>query len=551
MSSNQSSQNRYQTVINGANIAVLLLDEKGVLLEANKKAEELTGYPAKDLIGMNVERLDSGASLSEHSASTRNQSRQGQNFVCDATLRRKNGTLIPVEIRGSSTVYDAKEACLLIVTDITERRKTEQAFRASRDWAEHIFRLVPSAIFTVDTNGNITSFNKQAEEITGYRAEEVMGKNCTVFAMSPCSTKCGLFQCELVEPIIGKICTIRRKDGALLTAAKNLDLLRDEKGNIVGGVESFEDITRRKRAEEALKASEERYRTLAEAAHDMIFIINRDGYIEYVNYFVSEHIGLNQDEAVGLSVEDFFPPETARQLGESLGDVMKHGKPFYGESALPLARGELWIGTRLTPIRNEAGEISAVLGISRDITERKRSEKIIEHMAYYDSLTDLPNRMFFTEQLNSAIMLAQRNQEMMAVIFLDLDNFKTVNDTLGHCVGDQLLQDVSGRLKECLRESDFIARFGGDEFVLLLTQIDCAKDASQVAQKIFEAMRPPFDLDGHEFHITTSIGISLYPNHGQDARFLLKNADAALYYAKEQGRNNHQFYSSTLAVKAS
>ena len=551
MSSNQSSQERYQTVVNDANIAVLLLDGKGDLLDANKKAEELTGYSAKELIGMNIERLYSGASLFDRVTSTQNESQREQYFICDTSFRCKNGTLMPVEIRGSLTAYDAKEVCLLIVTDITEQKKTEQALRVSKDWAEHIFRLVPSAIFTVDLKGKITSFNKQAEEITGYSAAEVMGKTCTLFALAPCSTKCGLFQCELDEPIIGKICKIRRKDGELITASKNLDLLRDEQGNIVGGVESFEDITRRKLAEEALKASEQRYRTLAEAAHDMIFILDRDGYVTYVNSCAAQSLGLKRDDVVGRAIRELFPPEAAERQKTNLDKVFESGESFYSEETMTSSRGELWIGTRLTPISDEAGKISAVLGISRDITERKKSEEMIKYMAYYDSLTDLPNRMFFTEQLNSAIMLAQRNQEMLAVIFLDLDNFKTVNDTLGHCAGDQLLQDVSGRLKACLRESDFIARFGGDEFVLLLTQIDCAKDASQVAQKIFEAIKPPFNLDGHEFQITTSIGVSLYPNDGQDARFLLKNADAALYRAKEQGRNNHQFYSPSQAVKAS
>lgn len=551
MLSNRSSQERYQTVIHGANIAILLIDAKGDLLEVNQKAEVLTGYSARELTGMNIDQLDSGMSISERAALDENESRHERYFNCDAPLRCKNGDMIPVRIRGSVTGFEADEVCLLIVTDITDQYKTEQALRASKDWAEHIFRLVPSAIFTVDPKGNITSFNKQAEEITGYSADEVLGKNCTVFAMPPCSTKCGLFQCELDEPMIGKICTIRKKDGELLTASKNLDLLRDEQGNIVGGVESFEDITRRKRAEESLRESEERYRTLAEAAHDMIFIIDRDGRVEYVNCFAAEHLGLNQGDLIGRLVAELFPPETALGFGKNLGEVIKCGQPFYGEANMLTARGELWIGTRLTPIKNEAGEISAVLGISRDITERKKSEEVIKHMAYYDSLTDLPNRMFFTEQLNSAISSAHRNQEMMAVVFLDLDNFKAVNDTLGHCVGDQLLRDAGRRLKDCLRESDFIARFGGDEFVLLLTQINCAQDAEQVAQKVFEAMKPPFNLDGHEFHVTTSIGISLYPNDGQDASFLLRNADAALYYAKEQGRNNYQFYSPSLAAKAS
>ncbi|MDI6817308.1 MAG: PAS domain S-box protein [Actinomycetota bacterium] len=540
-----------RALIDNANIAILLIDSRGNLLEANKKAEELTGYTCEELISLNTSQRHREKELTSIIASIKDEARKNPCFSYSTSLERKDGATIPVEIRGSLITYADEEICLSMITDITERRRTEQALLDAKEWVEHIYRLVPSAIFTVDLNGCITSFNKQAEEITGYSAEEVIGKNCTVFALAPCSTRCGLFKCDMDEPIIGKICAIKRRDGQLLTVSKNLDLLRDVDGNTIGGVESFEDITRRKLAEEALKASEERYRTLAEAAHDMIFILDRDGYVTYVNSCAAESLGLKQDDVVGKSIRELFPSEVAKRHNTNLDKVFKSGESFYSEEMMPSSKGELWIGTRLTPIKSEVGEISAVLGISRDITERKKSEELITHMAYYDPLTNLPNRMFFTERLDSAISYAHRNKEMLAVLFLDLDNFKKVNDTLGHCMGDQLLQDVSCRLQECLRESDVIARFGGDEFVLLLTQINCAQDAAQVAQKIFEAIKPPFDLDGREFFTTTSIGISLYPNDGQDARFLLKNADAALYYAKEQGRNNFQFYSPALAAKAS
>jgi len=185
-----------------------------------------------------------------------------------------------------------------------------------------------------------------------------------------------------------------------------------------------------------------------------------------------------------------------------------------------------------------------------DITERKKAEEMLNSMAYYDSLTGLSNRILFNDRLGLALAQARRTKEMLAVLYIDLDNFKAINDTLGHAVGDRLLQLVGRRLKDCLRDGDTIARLGGDEFVVLLPQIRCAEDATVVATKLLESFGLPFDLDNNELFITTSIGISLYPYDGDDTETMLKNADTALYRAKEHGKNNYQLYTSAMNAKA-
>jgi len=182
--------------------------------------------------------------------------------------------------------------------------------------------------------------------------------------------------------------------------------------------------------------------------------------------------------------------------------------------------------------------------------QRKRAEETVEHQAHYDWLTDLPNRMLFVDRLTLALANANRYRKMLAVLFVDLDRFKTIVDTLGHATGDRLLRGVAERLRSCLEKGDTLARLGGDEFVVLLPQIQRADKAVKLAQKILEGLKPSFNFDGHDLHITTSIGISLYPYDGEDADTLLKNADTALYRAKEQGRNNYQLYTPAMNARA-
>lgn len=186
-----------------------------------------------------------------------------------------------------------------------------------------------------------------------------------------------------------------------------------------------------------------------------------------------------------------------------------------------------------------------------DITERKRTEQKLKYQAFHDLLTGLPNRAWFNRQLTIALSNAKRQEVSLAVLFLDLDGFKNINDTLGHSIGDQLLQHFAKRLTSCIREGDTVCRWGGDEFVVVLPQIPDADDVIKLAQRILEILKQPFEIQAQQFYIKTSMGIAIYPQDGEDGESLLKNADAALYRAKEQGRNHYQFYSSTMTSKAS
>ncbi|CAG0995013.1 partial putative signaling protein, partial [Methylophilaceae bacterium] len=194
------------------------------------------------------------------------------------------------------------------------------------------------------------------------------------------------------------------------------------------------------------------------------------------------------------------------------------------------------------PLRHEDGSIYALCGISTDITERKDIEEHMRHMAQYDGLTHLPNRALFSDRLQQALAAAKRERNHLALMFLDLDKFKPINDTYGHAVGDLLLKEAAQRIQDCLRASDTAARIGGDEFVVLLPIIEAEQDAGMVGEKIRNALIQPFELAGHTLHISSSIGVAVYPQHGADEKLLVKSADIAMYHAKKNGRDNVKLY---------
>ena len=197
---------------------------------------------------------------------------------------------------------------------------------------------------------------------------------------------------------------------------------------------------------------------------------------------------------------------------------------------------------RVTERTSELASLNEELQVK--IAERREAEKIIRQMAYYDALTSLPNRILFNDRLGVELAHARRNKQKLAILFLDLDGFKKVNDTMGHTMGDKLLKGIGERLRECVREDDTVARMGGDEFTLLLPGIKHPEGATKVARKVIDSVKQPIALDGRDLNVTTSIGIALYPEDGEDTETLLKNADIAMYRAKDAGRDNFQFYST-------
>ena len=244
----------------------------------------------------------------------------------------------------------------------------------------------------------------------------------------------------------------------------------------------------------------------------------------------------------------FRHPEDAARLAASMEESARTLTRWHIEYRLTLpSQGTRW---RLGDAQPEKLEDGSILwhGFITDITDRKNAEEKIRHMAQYDVLTDLPNRTLLSDRLQLALATAKREQARLALLFLDFDKFKPINDSLGHAIGDLLLKQAALRMQRCMRESDTIARIGGDEFVVLLPVIETEQDATLVAEKIRLALDKPFDIEGHVLNISASIGIAVYPQHGEDEIELSKNADLAMYYAKHNGRNTVTIYHPEMKV---
>jgi len=301
----------------------------------------------------------------------------------------------------------------------------------------------------------------------------------------------------------------------------------------------------RQQVAEALRASEEKYRIMLDESSDPIFTFYPDGQYRYVNRAFANGIGKKLEEIIGRKIWDVFPKEEADKRFAVVKWVFENGESKVIEVRVPRPDGDRYHLTTVKPILDDRRQVISVICISKEITERKIMEDRLAHMAQYDTLTDLPNRALFDDRLRHAITQAKRDQTRLALMFLDLDNFKPINDTFGHQVGDLLLQAAAKRMQDCIRESDTAGRIGGDEFVVLLPILGEGQDALVVAEKIRHSLNQPFELPGYQsLNISSSIGIAIYPDHGSEEIQLAKNADDAMYYAKAHGRNRVQLFQS-------
>ena len=284
---------------------------------------------------------------------------------------------------------------------------------------------------------------------------------------------------------------------------------------------------------------------IVETIREPLLVLDRDLRVVTASRSFYEFFKVKPEETVGQFIYDLGDKQwDISKLRELLETILPQQTAFDNYEVehdfVTIGRRTLLLNAR--QIEREVGKERIILLAIEDITERKKYEEKIQQMAFHDSLTGLPNRKLFSDRLGIVLAQARRNKKKVGIVMLDLDNFKDVNDTLGHDVGDTLLKAVAERLSVILRKSDTVARFGGDEFVLIFPDMEVIEEAIQVVQKIIDRFHKPFLIDTHQLVVTTSIGIAVYPNDGMDEEILMKNADIAMYQAKQAGRARYQLY---------
>ena len=422
-----------------------------------------------------------------------------------------------------------------------------------------LFDAAPDALVVVNAQGQITFANRQTATMFGYAHAELIGQ--AVECLVPQRLRGAHLQQRLrfqaaphQRPMGAGLALFgQRKDGSEFPLDILLSPIDTAQGTQV--LAAMRDLSERKAVLAALYEARERSRVTLESIGDAVFSTETDGNLLYVNPVAERMNGWRCAEALGkplaqvLKIVEHEQREPIRLLPTELapGD----SGSLTGHAILIRRDGsELPVEYTAAPIRDAAGKAAGTVIVLRDITRSRELTRQMAYLAQHDFLTKLPNRLLLNDRLTQAIGFARRCGTQVAVLFLDLDHFKHINDSLGHGIGDRLLQSVAQRLLACVRSSDTVSRTGGDEFVILLAEIEHAEAAAASAEKLIAALAEPQQIAGHDLQVSTSIGISLYPQDGPDAETLIKNADLAMYHAKDSGRNNVQFFTPDMNLRS-
>ncbi len=436
--------------------------------------------------------------------------------------------------------------------DITKLKMAEREVIESHRYLEAVINTVPTPISVKDTEHRFLIVNDAFCAWAEQPREELIGRTDRVVLGDP--QHGGVRDSDLRA--LHSEQTIEYENSLVVGGSLKWNLVRKTGLTRTDGtrvvVSSFIDISHLKAIENQLRLSERRFRDFAEAAGEYVWETDATGVFTFISSRVHSVIGYEDAELVGHTGADFMPPGEYERVIAWVRDNRESDGAFRDlEHRFVTRSGEsLWVQVNAVALNDAQGVFAGFRGTCRNITDRRKAEERISYLATRDPLTDLPNRLLFNDRLEQGLVNARRKREALALMFIDLDRFKNINDSLGHHVGDLLLQEVAVRMGACIRKGDTLSRLGGDEFVVTLEGLQHAEDAAQVAQKIIQALARPVEISGHILTTSCSIGISIFPADADDPAALMKNADTAMYHAKEKGRRNFQFFSREMNIRA-
>ncbi|HEY4998055.1 MAG TPA: EAL domain-containing protein [Usitatibacter sp.] len=538
-------------VVENAPVAIYTTDLDGIVNFWNPAAERTFGFTAEQAIGRNAPFIPEAKKV--EALELRRRVLAGEVLSgLELERERADGTLIVIHGSAAPLRDEADRVTGLLVAcvDVTEERRASAELERHLHFTRALLDAIPSPVYYKDREGRYLTYNRAWSDLFGRGADWIGKTGFDVFG-----PEIGREHQEHDRPLIERPSSttyesgVPGPDGTMHQMLFNKVSFVDQRGDVAGVISVVTDVTRYKQTESALEASEARFRVLTESTIDLISVCDADGTMQYQSGALRQLLGFDPADSVGKNVFDLVHRDDVDHVRAAFRRILETRQLTEPVEFRLRHRDGGWrtfesLGTNC--LTN--AHIRGIVWNSRDVTDRKVIQQRMQHLAYHDNLTGLPNRGLLQDRLARSIARAERSGRKVAVLFIDLDNFKNINDTLGHDVGDELLRQVSRRLAECVRLEDTIARQGGDEFIVLLDNLDEGRNASLVAQKILNALRLPLMLGGTEQHVSGSIGIALYPEDGRDAQTLMKNADTAMFHGKGLGKNTYQYFTSQMNI---
>ncbi len=437
-----------------------------------------------------------------------------------------------------------------IKQELAERQQAEQALRASEERFRYIFDYSKVGMNLVNADYKYLKVNRAFCELTGYSEQELLAHDFNEIT-HPDDIELSLtWVNKLLAGEINHFNLLKRyirKDGGVLHADLTVSAIRDNNGKFMYGIAIIQDVTERIQTQKKLLLLSR----AVENSPATVVITDPEGTIEYVNKKFTAVTGYSLEEAIGQNPRILKSGRQPKEFYKQLWETILAGNEWHGEMYNKKKDGEIFLEqVSISPIRDEHGAISNFVAVKEDITDKRKSEEVIWRQANFDELTGLPNRSMFRERMKQEIKKANRAGLPIALMFIDLDHFKEVNDTLGHDMGDLLLIEAAQRITDCVRTTDIVARLGGDEFTVLLAELDEVGSVERIANCITQKIAAPFRLKEEVGYVSASIGITLFPNDADTIEGLFKNADQAMYVAKNQGRNRHSYFTSAMQEAA-
>jgi diguanylate cyclase (GGDEF)-like protein/PAS domain S-box-containing protein len=538
----RAREQQLRTVVNNAPVVLFAFDRNGVFTLSEGRGLDALGLKPGEVVGRAVFEVYRDTPDIVRDAQ---RALVGEAFAARTTTA---GRVYEVHYTPVAGTDGAVEGVMGLAVDITEHTRAEDALRQSEHRLREVYQASPASIsITRESDMTYLDVNAAFERITGWPRAEAIGRSDVDLGLwiDPMD-RAALLQILATQDAVRDLqWEARTRSGGRRHLLGSIERVRlgDESCLLTVG----QDITERVRTEaEMSKLS----RALEQTA-DAIMITDAHGRIEYVNPAFERTTGFERREAIGSTPAVLKSGKHGAEFYSELWRTILHGDVFSEVFVNRRKDGSLFYEEKtITPLTDELGRITHFIASGKDISERMQVQERLQYLAHHDTLTELPNRALLLDRLKQALARARWHRRLVGVLFVDLDRFKVINDTLGHDAGDRLLQTLGERFRSAVRERDTVARLGGDEFAILLDEIASANDIAGVAKKVLAALAPPFVVEGRELFVTASIGVALYPDDGADSSTLLKHADIAMYRAKDLGRNNYQFYSSEMSAKA-